>query len=174
MGGLAYSDIQDGTRWAVSEGIADPKRICMVGWGYGGYQALLAAARNGDTYRCAVSINGITDLDRYQDNGAMLGEKEFRRALIGTDKEKLKSESPVENASKINIPVLLIHGTKDWLVQMDHMTAMENALDKYEKDVTVVTIKNAGHELERKSDRMALLREVESFLGEKLAPGATN
>ncbi|HEX6637972.1 MAG TPA: alpha/beta fold hydrolase, partial [Steroidobacteraceae bacterium] len=61
-GGLTYSDIHDATRWAIAEGIADPKRVCILGWGFGGYAALLGAARNSDTYHCAVSINGIADL----------------------------------------------------------------------------------------------------------------
>jgi dipeptidyl aminopeptidase/acylaminoacyl peptidase len=170
-GGLTYSDIQDATRWAVSEGIADPKRICIMGWGFGGYQALLGAARNGAAYRCAVSIAGITDLDMYQEHGEISGEKEFRRALIGTDRAKLKRDSPVESAAQISIPVLLIHGTKDWQVQVDQTDAMAKALKKQHKPYKEVIIKNGSHELERKSDRMMLLKEVEEFLAKNLAPG---
>jgi dipeptidyl aminopeptidase/acylaminoacyl peptidase len=171
-GGVVYSDIQDATRWAVGEGIADPKRICIMGWGFGGYEALLGAARNGDAYRCAVSIAGITDLDMYEDHGAMSGEKDYRRALIGTDREKVKRNSPVENAAQIGIPVLLVHGDRDWQVQVDHAGAMAKALKKQKKPVEEVIIKGAGHELERKSDRVTLLKAVEEFLAKHLGPGA--
>ena len=114
--GLTYSDIQDGTRWAVSEGIADPKRICIMGWGFGGYEALLSAARNTDTYRCAVSIGGIADPEMQRQFLMATGNTEGRKE-IGSDREKLERDSPLKNAQKINIPVLLVHGTKDWQVQ---------------------------------------------------------
>ena len=167
-GGIIYSDIQDATRWAVSEGIADPKRVCIMGWGFGGYEALLGAARNGSAYRCAVSIAGITDLEMYEDHGSMSGEKDLRRAMIGTDREKVKRNSPVANAAQISVPVMLVHGDMDWQVQVDHASAMTRALRKQKKPVKEVIIKGAGHELERKSDRMTLLKEVEEFLAKNL------
>jgi dipeptidyl aminopeptidase/acylaminoacyl peptidase len=165
-GGLVYSDIQDATKWAVKEGIADPKRICILGSGFGGYEALLSAARNDGTYRCAVSIGGIVDLPLQRDLGGVFGRSGAKRELA--DKAKLERDSPLANASKIDIPVLLIHGTKDWQVQMQHTEQLEDALEKHEKDVTVVMIKNGTHELERKSDRATVLSEVEAFLKENL------
>ncbi len=170
-GGLIYSDIQDATRWAVSEGIADPKRICIMGWGFGGYEALLSAARNGDLYRCAVSIAGIADLATFQEQGAVTGQQQFRRAQIGTDREKLKRDSPAENAAQISVPVLLVHGTKDWQVQVDQTNAMESALDKHKKTYEVVIIKGGSHELERKSDRVTLLRAIDAFLAQHMGSG---
>jgi dipeptidyl aminopeptidase/acylaminoacyl peptidase len=167
-GGLTYSDIQDATRWAVKEGIADPKRICVMGWGFGGYAALLSAAREGSTYRCAVSIAGIADLEMHKEHAAIFGDKEFRREQIGSDREKMKRDSPLQNVEQIRIPVLLVHGTKDWQVQVDHTKAMVDALDSNDADYKEVLIKGAGHELERQSDRMTLLKEVEAFLRENL------
>src|SRR5262249_3722396 len=121
-GGRVYSDIQDGTKWAVSEGIADPKRVCILGWGFGGYEALLSAARNTDTYRCAGSINGITDLALQDELGQQFEKRDAAR--------KGDQDSPLANAAKMNIPVLLVHGSKDWQVQMDHAQEMEDALDR--------------------------------------------
>jgi dipeptidyl aminopeptidase/acylaminoacyl peptidase len=169
-GGLVYSDIQDGTKWAVSEGIADPKRICILGWGFGGYEALLSAARNNGTYKCAGSINGIVDL-ALQDDLASRFEKRQKEMVV--NKEKAALDSPLANAGKVTIPVLLVHGTKDWQVQMDHATEMEDALDKNGKDVTAIMIKNGTHDLERQSDRMTLLKEVQAFLQENLGSGVS-
>jgi dipeptidyl aminopeptidase/acylaminoacyl peptidase len=167
-GGLPYSDIHDATRWAIAEGIADPKRICIMGTGYGGYAALLGAARNGDTYKCAISIGGITDLQMQIDHGIVTGEKELRRQQIGTDAAKLERDSPVRLAAQIDIPVLLIHGAKDWQVQVDHSKAMAKALDRHDKDNELVIIKGANHELERESDRVKVLEEIEAFLAANL------
>jgi dipeptidyl aminopeptidase/acylaminoacyl peptidase len=170
-GGLTYSDIQDATRWAISQGIADPKRICIMGWGFGGYSALLSAARDGNLYQCAVSIGGIADLQMQIDHGIVSGDKEIRRYEIGTDVAKLERDSPVKQAERINIPVLLIHGAKDWQVQPNQSQAMNVALKKYKKDVTLVMIKGATHELERQSERVTLLKEVEAFLAAHLGSG---
>jgi dipeptidyl aminopeptidase/acylaminoacyl peptidase len=171
-GGIAYSDIEDATRWAVSEGIADPKRICILGSGFGGYAALLGAARNSDLYRCAVSLGGIADLELQKQHAVLFGDAEFRRAQIGSDKEKLKRDSPLQNVAAINIPVLLVHGTKDWQVQVDHSKAMAKALDKADKPHELVIIKGAGHDFETKSERLELLQRVEGFLSRSLGAGA--
>jgi dipeptidyl aminopeptidase/acylaminoacyl peptidase len=165
-GGLVYSDIQDATKWAVSQGIADPKRICILGSGFAGYEALLSAARNDGTYKCAIGIGAIVDLELQLDLAPQFDRT--AKQEIGVDKEKFERDSPLANASKISIPVLLIHGDKDWQVQLDHLHKMENALDKHDKDVTVVEIKNGTHELERRSDRLTVLKEVEAFLDQHI------
>ncbi len=167
-GGLTYSDIHDATRWAISEGIADPKRICILGAGFGGYAALLGAARNGDTYKCAVSIGGITDLEMQITHGVVTKDQAVRRLQIGSDPEKLTRDSPLKQAAQINSPVLLIHGAKDWRVQVDHTKALAGVLERQGKKPTVVLIKGATHEFDRKSDRVTLLQEVESFLAAHL------
>ncbi|HEY6125396.1 MAG TPA: alpha/beta fold hydrolase [Steroidobacteraceae bacterium] len=169
-GGITYSDISDATRWAISEGIADPKRICIMGWGFGGYAALLGAARNSDTYRCAVSIAGISDLEMQKEEAVIFGDKDFRRAQIGTDAAKLKRDSPLQNVEQIGIPVLLVHGTKDWQVQVDQTRALSKALDKRKKVQRTVILDGAGHDLERQSDRVTLLKEIEAFLAHTMPP----
>ncbi|HTU68614.1 MAG TPA: prolyl oligopeptidase family serine peptidase [Steroidobacteraceae bacterium] len=179
-GGLVYNDIQDATKWAVSEGIADPKRVCIMGWGFGGYEALLSATRNNaNTYRCAVAINGIADLDMQLNRGTRMAKDSARRELEDKDDPadkpsvtvrgtRLDSDSPIDNASKVNIPVLLVHGTKDWQVQMDHTVVMDAVLSKAKKDVTTVMVKNATHDFDRESERLTLLKEVETFLAKNM------
>jgi dipeptidyl aminopeptidase/acylaminoacyl peptidase len=173
-GGLTYSDIHDATRWAVAEGIADPKRICIMGMGFGGYAALLGAARNSDTYKCAVSVGGISDLQTQIDHGIITGEKGLRRQQIGSDPAKLERDSPLKQVANINIPVLLVHGAKDWRVQPDQSKAMSAAMQRAKKKAELVIIKGATHELERQSDRETLLKSVEAFLATNLGAGATS
>lgn len=163
-GGLTYSDITEAARWAVREGIADPARIAIVGWGFGGYAALLSAAREKGLYRCAVSIAGISDLP------LMLREAvghDFYGVLqreLGANSDKLREDSPVRHVDEIRIPLLLIHGTHDFEVKPDQFRKMERALKSAHKPYKAVLIEDASHELERKSDRMILLNELESFL----------
>ncbi|HET7809454.1 MAG TPA: prolyl oligopeptidase family serine peptidase [Steroidobacteraceae bacterium] len=173
--GVAYSDITDGTRWVVTQGIADPKRICIAGTGFGGYAALLGAARNSDLYRCSISINGISDLPMLKVNASLFpaAEQAYLADQLGSDKAQLEKDSPSENAAAVGIPVLLVHGDLDWKVQIDQSKKMESALKKQKKDYKAVYIKGAGHELDRKSDRVTLLKEVEAFLQKNLGAGAT-
>lgn len=173
-GGVAYSDITDGTRWAIAQGIADPKRVCIAGWGFGGYAALLGSVRNSDLYKCSISIGGISDLEMLNENANLSGPAAagFAAEQIGTDKGKLNRDSPAEHADSIGIPVLLVHGDHDWQMQVDQSKKMASALKSAKKDYKAVFIKNAGHDLERKSDRVTLLKEVEEFLQKNLGPGA--
>lgn len=172
--GLPYSDIVDATRWAIEQGIADPKRVCIAGWGYGGYAALLGAVRNGELYRCSISIGGFSDLDMLREHASVFGpvEQAYRLEQIGSDRAKLTAGSPLQHVDKINTPVLLVHGDKDWQVQIDQSKKMASALKQAKKDHKAVYIKGAGHELHRKSDRLTLLKEVEKFLEKNLGPGA--
>lgn len=173
--GVSYSDIVDGTRWAVSQGFADPKRICIAGWGFGGYAALLGAARDNDLYKCSISINGISDLKMLRDNASLFGPAEEASVAlqVGSDKEKLARGSPSELAQNMVNPVLLVHGEFDWEVQVDQSREMESALKKAKGKYKAVYIKGAGHQLDRKSDRMTLLREVEDFLQKNIGAGST-
>ena len=172
-GGLTYSDIQDATRWAIKEGIADPKRICIMGIGFGGYSALLSATRNEDnTYRCAISVGGFTDLEMLKTHASAFGDKATRQEQVGSDPEKIRRDSPLRNTAKINIPVLLVHGVKDWRVQYDHSKELAKVLDRAKKPNELLLIKGATHDLERKSDRLALLKKVEAFLAQNMGPAS--
>lgn len=163
-GGLSYSDITDGTRWAIAQGIADPKRICIVGASFGGYAALLGATRNSDLYRCAVSIAGVSDLpemladDQRFTNGAIV------RQQVGTDRAKLKEDSPRRHVEKVSIPVLMIHGDHDYTVEFDQTEMMASALKRAGKPYKTVKVAGADHHFSEDSDKRTLFTELETFL----------
>ena len=171
-GGLTYSDITDGARWVAAQGIADPKRMCIVGWSFGGYAALLGAVRNSDLYRCSVSIAGVSDLNLLLKEAQFFSGSAFTREQIGTDRDKLREDSPLKNVDKITMPVLMVHGDKDYQVEVEHSRMMESALRRAQKSHRAVYIDNASHQLDRRTDRITLLTEVEKFLLENLGPGA--
>ncbi len=168
-GGLTYSDIVDGARWAVKQGIADPGKVCIVGWSFGGYAALLGAARNSDLFRCSVSIAGVSDLSMYvktQEQNFIGGA--LVREQVGSNSAKLKADSPRNSAANVTMPVLLIHGDTDSQVDVDQSVAMDRALTKAGKAHEFILIKGAGHSMQRESDRTTLLSAVEKFLATSL------
>lgn len=168
-GGLTHADITDGTRWAIQQGIADPKRVCIVGWSFGGYAALLSAVRNGDLYRCCASIAGVSDLGDLLRESNYFSNRAFVREQLGTQKEKLREDSPLRQARNISMPVLLIHGDRDIQVDVGHSRQMASALKSAEKPYQAIFLKNGTHQLNRQSDRITLLTELEKFLAQNLA-----
>ncbi|MEG1056009.1 MAG: TonB-dependent receptor, partial [Janthinobacterium sp.] len=66
--GLAMQDdIADAARWAITEGIADPQRICLAGGGYGGYATLMGLGRDPALFRCGIAWSSIPDLRELKD-----------------------------------------------------------------------------------------------------------
>lgn len=171
-GGLTYDDVVDGGRWAVEQGIADPARICIVGWSFGGYLALLGAQRNADLFRCAVSIAGISDLDLYIDEGHQWMSPEITEQQIGRDPVKLRRDSPRQHAAEFSVPVLIVHGDRDAQVPYEQSAAMQAALKHAAKSSRFITLPYADHQLSEEADRVILLREIESFLAAYIGPPA--
>jgi dienelactone hydrolase len=168
-GGLTYDDVVDGARWAIQQGIADPARVCIVGWSFGGYLALLGAQRNADLFRCSVDIAGVSDLGLLIDEGYNFINSKIQRKQIGTDTAKLKHDSPRLHAAQFNVPVLMVHGTMDAQVPVEQSEEMDSALTHAGKTHRFVKLTDADHSLSEEKDRVTLLREIEHFLGEHLS-----
>ncbi len=164
-------DITDGVKKLIADGIADPKRICIVGASYGGYAALAGATFTPDLYACAVSFAGVSDtaaLIRYvrseSDNDA--ATRSYLQALHGSDEdsEQIRATSPVRHADQVRCPILLLHGENDTTVPIAQSEAEEAALQSAGKKVTFVRIPNDDHHLLLAATRVRTLKEIESFL----------
>jgi len=145
LGGKTYEDVVDGTKWAIAQGIADPQRVAILGWSFGGYVALVGAQRDADLFRCAISIAGPSDLGMLiSEESRYLNMAEVAQKQIGTDKEKIRRDSPRLHASEVTIPVLLIHGDRDAQVDLEQSQSMDAALTRSGKAHRFVMIKDAG------------------------------
>ena len=168
-GGLTYDDVVDGARWAIKQGIADPGRVCIVGWSFGGYLALIGAQRNGDLFRCAVSIAGISDL-------SLLVEERYDspivRRQIGMDSAKLNRDSPRLHAAEFAVPLLMLHGERDTQSPFEQSKAMDAALSRAGKAHRFVVIPDGDHQFSSEAHRATMLREVEAFLEAQLVTSA--
>ncbi|HLA73430.1 MAG TPA: S9 family peptidase [Steroidobacteraceae bacterium] len=164
-GTVMVDDITAATKWAISEGIADPAHTCIVGWSYGGYAALMSAVREADLYKCVVSIAGVSDLRALANEERRFYGGRFRaKYSIGDDTDELKAGSPLRATEKIKAPVLLVHGDDDVQVAVDHSRRMARALDKEKKKHELVIIKDGNHSLSRYEWRETLLTKLEAFL----------
>lgn len=155
----AIDDITDGAKYIVDEGIADPGRICTVGWSYGGYAALMSGIEEPERYRCIVSIAGVTDPRKLGWAGGRSA-----RIFIGTDEEVTEQGSPVNRAGEIQAPVLLVHGENDLNVPIEQSELIHDALEEQGKSVQFITYENAQHSITPERYRIDLLTRVGEFL----------
>lgn len=161
-------DVQDGVQKLIADGIADPKRICIVGASYGGYMALAGATFSPDLYACAVSFAGLSDLDRMLFTGTTFESEAISvwRRRIGADvnSDNPGLQSPANFASRVKIPILLIHGDADSIVPIQQSKIELDALQKAGKNVQMITLKGDDHFLEFSGTRTQMLTSVETFL----------
>lgn len=166
MGLAMQDDISDALAWAVKEGIADPKRACIVGASYGGYAAMWGIAKDPDLYRCSVSIAGVSNVRREVND--------FGNAIYGSkyrdDWNRMTPDfaavSPINAIDRIKAPLLLIHGKKDITVDSNQSTSMNNKMKAAGKSVELLILPEADHSFTREPDRLALLTRLESFLAQ--------
>lgn len=168
-------DVTDGVQALISQGIADPRRICIVGGSYGGYSALAGAAFTPELYACAASINGVSDLPvmigtTSKEDGKESNAYAYWREHIGSATHpQVIAKSPARSAATFKAPVLLIHGQDDTVVSIEQSRIMAKALKAAGKQVELVELEGDDHHLSNSVTRVRTLRELEKFLGTHLA-----
>jgi dienelactone hydrolase len=161
-------DISDGVKKLIADGIADPKRICIVGASYGGYAALAGATFTPDLYACAVSVAGISNIANIVGDS---GGSDFWRSRIGdidTEEAKMDRVSPALHAANVRVPILLMHGSRDVTVPIGQSNLEQIALKKAGKQVQFITVDGDDHHLNLASTRIRVLQEIEKFLADNI------
>jgi pimeloyl-ACP methyl ester carboxylesterase len=172
------TDLSDGARQLIKDGIVDANRVCIVGASYGGYAALAGATLDAGIYRCSVSVAGISDLRKYlkwANSGQKKDSLEMRYwdryyGASSPDDPVLKTLSPLIYAGEIAIPILLIHGRDDTVVPFEQSKLMADALKRLKKPVELVILKNEDHWLSRGDTRLQMLEATVKFLRENNPP----
>lgn len=168
-------DLSDALQWLVARSTADPARVCIVGGSYGGFAALMGAAKTPGLYRCAVSFAGISDLVALgAHRRSFLNQQAVFERQVGSlwdDSDQLKATSPRRLAEKIQAPVLLVHGTADRNVPFEQSELMADALKRAGKVHRLVTLDGGDHGLGHQAHRLQFFRELEQFLDLHLRGG---
>jgi dipeptidyl aminopeptidase/acylaminoacyl peptidase len=175
-GTTMQDDVADAARWAASQGIVDPKRICIGGGSYGGYATLMGAIRYPDLYRCGVAYVAVTDprlmfANSWQ-NDSNREMREFTTPMmVGDpvkDAELLKAAAPVERANEIRIPILMAFGREDMRVPIEHGTRMRAAMRAAGHEPEYVVYEGEGHGWLKVENRIDFWTRVEKFLAKNL------
>ncbi|MEL7189765.1 MAG: alpha/beta fold hydrolase [Pseudomonadota bacterium] len=188
IGRLMQDDLDDAMDWAVEQGIADPKRVCLVGGSYGGYASLWGVLRNPERYRCAASWAGVTDLDAIlKYDRKFLGRKAgkaWRQRVEGAEEFDVDTVSPLARAAQLSRPVLLAHGTKDSVVPFSQFKKFEKASREAPSPPITLIIDDEGHGFSSPENEQqwydALVKFLETYnppdvieSPKKIAPNAT-
>ena len=110
--GLAMqTDKDDGAKYLIEQGLADPDRVAFFGWSYGGYSALVASSREDQIYQCSIAVAAVADSEktykqrRNPNSPKAIDDWAQRRGMIGVN--------PIADVGKTNIPLLMVHGDVD-------------------------------------------------------------
>ena len=155
----AISDINAAARHLTAQGIADPKKLAIVGWSYGGYAALQSVVTDPQLYRASVAIAPVTDLSLLKQDSRNFIDSKMVSEYVGSG-DHIAAGSPLRNAAKIQVPVLLVHGDLDANVSITHSEKMAAALRQAE----FIRYKGLDHYLEDSNARVEMLTRIGQLL----------
>ena len=160
-GQAMQDDLADATQWAIQQGWADPKRVCIMGASYGGYATLMGLIKNPELFRCGVEWAGVTDInmmfDLAESDATQEGLHYDMRTTIGdqkADAEMFKQYSPLNHADR-RVPIA-------------QATAFHNAVTDTNKNVEWIIYADEGHGWHYAEDSIDFWKHVEIFLDKNL------
>ncbi len=166
-GGKMQDDVTDATHWAIKEGAADPKRICIFGGSYGGYAALQGAVREPDLYQCTIGYVGVYDLRLMKSRGdipqSFSGEG-YLDMVLGSDDTLIAQRSPINQIDRIKADVMLIVGGQDKRVPPVQGENLRNAMLKRGKKLEWLYQATEGHGFYDEANVTELYQRVLAFL----------
>jgi len=166
-GAKMQDDVTDATHWAITEGIANPERICIFGASYGGYAALRGVTKEPDLYRCAIGYVGVYDLRLMYTRGdipqSTYGDN-YLKMVLGEDESVLWDRSPVAHVDLLKSRVMLIVGGEDNRVPPIQGERLHAALDKAHIAHEWLYQRTEGHGFYDEGNRAELLTKIAAFL----------
>jgi len=176
-GKTMQDDVSDALAFAVKQGWVNPARACIAGGSYGGYATLMGLAKDPAQYRCGIAWAAVSDprlmFTVHWSDISSDGKKYTMPQLIGdpvADAAMLAAVAPVELASRIKAPVMLVHGSLDRRVPIVHGEKMRDALAKAGNPPEWHVYGDDGHGWRRDENVIDFWQRVEKFLARHLAP----
>ncbi len=174
-GAKMQDDITWGVQYLVNEGIADPKRIGILGGSYGGYAALAGVAFTPDLYRAAVDIVGpsnlmtlLASIPPYWEAGRKIMYARMADPDTSAGKKWLEDRSPLFSAAKIKTPLMVVQGANDPRVNRREAEQIVIALRDRGFPVEYLLAPDEGHGFARPVNNLAMFMAVEKFLAAHL------
>jgi dipeptidyl aminopeptidase/acylaminoacyl peptidase len=168
-------DVTWGAKYLIAQGIADPKRVGILGGSYGGYATLAGVTFTPDTYAAAVSIVGPSNLitllesiPPYWEQIRKLFYERMGDPNTPEGKAQLMRQSPLTSADKIKTPLLVVQGANDPRVNKRESDQIVIALRDRGFPVEYLVAPDEGHGFARPVNNMAMFATAEKFLAKYL------
>ncbi len=158
MGHAEVEDQVDGVRWLVEQGLADPQRVGIYGWSYGGYMALMCLAQAPGVFRAAVSGAPVTHYDGYDTHYT-----ERYMGMPQTAPERYAASSVMNYVENITGKLMLVHGLIDENVHFRNTARLINALIKARKRYELLLFPDERHMPRRLEDRIFMEENIRDF-----------
>jgi len=159
----AIGDVTAAGRWLVKEGVADPSKLAIFGWSYGGYAALQSNVLDPDLFKAVVAVAPVTDLQMLKDQAQGFTNSRLVATFVG-DGPVVAEGSPSRHTDRFKAPVLMFHGDQDGNVRIFQSREMDEALRRAGKASELVTFKGLDHQLDDSSARAQMLSRSYEFL----------
>jgi len=173
-GAKMQNDITDGVQWLIAQKIADPSRIGIYGFSFGGFSALHGLISNPELYKCGASYSGFTNLFTYFKDIPPYYRPYLQMyyETVGnpeTDADYFRAVSPIFHTNKIKVPVLIAQGALDPRVNMNETHQFVKELKKKKVPVTYIFKEKEGHVFRNNENRLEFYKELEIFLEQNLS-----
>ncbi|CAI6004620.1 unnamed protein product [Closterium sp. NIES-64] len=159
MGGIDADDQAAGVRWLIQQGLADPNRIGIYGWSYGGYLSAMCLARYPSLFRCAISGAPVTKWDGY--------DTHYTERYMGLPAEQPTAydrSSVMRHVGGIRGKLLLVHGMIDENVHFRHSVRLVQALTTAAKQYELLLFPEERHMPRGLRDRTYMEERIYEFL----------
>jgi len=174
-GGKMHDDLVDAVQWAISDKIADPNRIAIMGGSYGGYATLVGLTFTSELFACGVDICGPSNLVTFMNSipPYWVPMIELLKKRVGDHtteegRQFLLSRSPLTYVDRIRKPLLIGQGANDPRVKQSESDQIVQTMQAKNIPVTYVLFPDEGHGFVRPENRLAFFAVAEVFLAQHL------
>jgi dipeptidyl aminopeptidase/acylaminoacyl peptidase len=173
--GKMHDDLLDAIGWATKNGVADEKRVAIMGGSYGGYATLVGLTFTPDVFACGVDIVGPSNLNTllasippYWAPVLELFARRVGDPRTEEGKKLLEARSPLSRTAAIARPLLIGQGANDPRVKQAESDQIVSAMNGKHLPVTYVLFPDEGHGFARPENRIAFFAVAETFLAQHL------
>lgn len=166
------TDIHTATLHASQRKDIDRSKICLAGFSYGGYASTMLAIKHPDSYKCAVTVAGVADwylsltstrLSQYQYQWV----KEYV-GDISTDVEQIQQVSPIHHVKDLQVPIMIMHGKEDKVVDVEHAFRLRYKLEQANKPYEWHVFEKSGHHFKNDDDLNIVFDKMINFIATQM------
>ncbi len=163
MGDVEVRDQVDGVRWLIAQGLADPDRVGVYGWSYGGYMTLMCLCRAPDIFKMGVAGAPVTHWDGY--------DTHYTERYMGTpdsNPDGYRVSGVMSHVQNLRGDLLIVHGLIDENVHFRHTARLINALIKARKPYDLHLYPDERHMPRSLADRIYMEERISHFFHRNL------